>query len=300
MSDPEEAPVSVTVTAAQIDALQAAAYANLLNGSTEFALKLVTTARRGRLTPAQAVWVPKLLERAQQATTPAPSAALVGDVAEIFTLFTRAAANGLQWPKIHLEAEDGGSVQLSRAGERSRYTGQVMVTDGMPFGANRFFGRIDAAGTLTEGRDMTPAVRRLLSQFAADPAGVAALYGRRSGSCCFCHRHLETTESLAVGYGPTCADNFGLPWGNKAPHAAPGGDLTPAQHAAEVAAFDTTGRHGAALAAAAEAQMHRMEADYEQSAETVGFLSDPDQRALGGERAYRDAREEHVRRYGAL
>ena len=60
---------------------------------------------------------------------------------------------------------------------------------------------------------MTDSVRALIVAFAANPAAVGAAYGKRTGQCCFCCRHLETRESVAVGYGPICAEKFGLPWG---------------------------------------------------------------------------------------
>lgn len=40
-------------------------------------------------------------------------------------------------------------------------------------------------------------------------------YGRETGVCQFCARELKTEESKARGYGPTCAKNNGLPWGNE-------------------------------------------------------------------------------------
>ena len=45
-------------------------------------------------------------------------------------------------------------------------------------------------------------------------AGLA--FAQESSTCCFCGRDLDTRESLTVGYGPTCADKHGLPWGAKA------------------------------------------------------------------------------------
>lgn len=52
-----------------------------------------------------------------------------------------------------------------------------------------------------------------LRQFAADPVGYAADYGRHSSNCCFCGTTIESDDSLAVGYGPVCAEKWGLPWG---------------------------------------------------------------------------------------
>jgi hypothetical protein len=89
-----------------------------------------------------------------------------------------------------------------------------MVTDGGPFGNNVYFGRIAAATGDIMGRDnMDAEVLSLLVEFASDPAGVGSRIGKLTGNCCFCSRALETKESLAVGYGPTCASHYGLPWG---------------------------------------------------------------------------------------
>jgi uncharacterized protein DUF6011 len=179
--------------------------------SVSFAADLVRKSQAKPLSPKQMFWVNKLADEAER---PAPVATQVrGDVAEIFALFERASENGLKWPKIHLHTDDGQSVRLSRAGEKSRYVGQIMVTDGGSFGSNKFFGRIDETGNLTPGRDMTRDVARLIEAFAADPAAIASMHGKRTGNCCFCHKDLTTRESLAVGYGPVCAEKFGLPWG---------------------------------------------------------------------------------------
>lgn len=41
----------------------------------------------------------------------------------------------------------------------------------------------------------------------------AIAFGHEYVTCCFCGRHLETTESKDAGYGPKCASLRGLPWG---------------------------------------------------------------------------------------
>lgn len=50
---------------------------------------------------------------------------------------------------------------------------------------------------------------------AVDPEGTAAAYGHLTGACCFCRRALSDERSVSVGYGPVCADHFGLAWGVK-------------------------------------------------------------------------------------
>ncbi len=127
----------------------------------------------------------------------------------------RFAAAGLKHPKIRLESDRGQYLVLARCGENSRYAGQVQITDGGPFGQSRYFGRIDAAGALTNGRDMNEDVAATLRNLAANPAEMASIYGRRTGACCFCGRPLEDARSIAVGYGPVCAEKFGLEWGSE-------------------------------------------------------------------------------------
>ena len=41
----------------------------------------------------------------------------------------------------------------------------------------------------------------------------AAHLGQITGRCVFCSRTLTDERSIAVGYGPVCADHHGLPWG---------------------------------------------------------------------------------------
>ncbi len=44
----------------------------------------------------------------------------------------------------------------------------------------------------------------------------AAKFGQLYGTCCFCWRELTDERSIEAGYGPTCAENRGLPWGETA------------------------------------------------------------------------------------
>ena len=66
-------------------------------------------------------------------------------------------------------------------------------------------------------------------------ADEAALFGHTTHRCVFCARNLSTAESTAVGYGPTCADKYGLPWGAVAAAALSGLEAAE-ESAAEAAA----------------------------------------------------------------
>jgi len=41
----------------------------------------------------------------------------------------------------------------------------------------------------------------------------AVAFSLVGNNCCFCGRDLDTAESISMGYGPICADKYGLPWG---------------------------------------------------------------------------------------
>lgn len=137
-------------------------------------------------------------------------------VTGVVDLLGVAQANGLKFPKLWLQLPDATPVRISIAGERSRTPGYLMITDGEPFGVNRYFGRISPRGELELGRDAPPvraALVELLEKLAANPAQVAADFGHLTGNCCFCARKLADDRSVFVGYGQTCAKKFGLPWG---------------------------------------------------------------------------------------
>lgn len=134
------------------------------------------------------------------------------DMRGVNALFDKAIANGLKYPKIRLQTATGQRLALSRAGNNSKYKGQILVTDGERFGANKYFGRVTLDGQWIVGNIDLPEVTILLSRLGADPAGVASAFGKLTGNCCFCFRPLETGRSTAVGYGPVCADKYGLSW----------------------------------------------------------------------------------------
>jgi hypothetical protein len=126
-------------------------------------------------------------------------------------MFDSARAHSIKIPKIKLTDLNGNPIKFSLAGPSSRYTGQIMVTDGGPFGANKYYGRID--GTVFHfGRDLVKdsPVFEQIKMLAENPADTAKAYGRRTGNCCFCARELTDATSIKVGYGEICAGRYGM------------------------------------------------------------------------------------------
>jgi hypothetical protein len=186
--------------------------------TSTFAADLCLAASRGRLSIRQRPWLHKL---ALEIGKPRPEPVAVAADFTPLVVLLQAAGRKLKHPRVTLDRE-GRLLRLSVAGAKSKYTGSIMVTDGRPFGQNVWYGRIEPSGQFMPSGKADAWVTDTLVAFAADPAGFAASYGHTTGSCCFCGLELSTTESTAVGYGPVCADNYGLPWGAKVAKAKRG------------------------------------------------------------------------------
>lgn len=157
----------------------------------------------------------------------------------VYMLFEAAVSHRLKFPKIRLQTVSGQVVIIKLAGNQSRYQGQIQVTDDRPFGSNSYFGRIDQSGALQPGRDYRPEIGVLLERLAANPAEVAAEYGKLTGNCSFCQSPLTDPQSTAVGYGPICADHYGLPHGMKSRRSQPSEEPVETQNHAEAIATVT-------------------------------------------------------------
>lgn len=134
-------------------------------------------------------------------------------------LFDRARGAGLERPKVRMEIPAVGRVQISIAGARSRTPGHLVVTDGGGYGERVYYGRIDPTpgaqpDVFYASHSATPGLVGALVDIALDPVGTAKAYGHVTGQCCFCGLPLTDGRSIAVGYGPICAENWGLPWGD--------------------------------------------------------------------------------------
>ena len=195
----------------KIDALQAVV-PQLKMGDARFALDLCQGfAKYKRLSDKQLYWVETLTARASQPQQ-APVALVTVNFQNIQDMFDRASQK-LKRVKVKLQTADGMPVVFSRAGSMSKYAGQIMITDGGPFGQNKFFGRIDVTGEFFATGHASQEICNLIKEFSDIPAETAGKYGRLTGGCSFCKHSLKDDRSLAVGYGPVCAKNFGLAWG---------------------------------------------------------------------------------------
>jgi hypothetical protein len=142
-------------------------------------------------------------------------------MARIVDLFAKV---DLKRPKLRIRDEAGNGYSLTPS---TKEPGCIAVfLDGAERG---FRGTITTDGEL-RSRDAQPGMVAALRRFACDPVSAAKLYGTETGSCCFCARDLTDPQSVAVGYGPICADKWGLPHGglDLKPAAIEGSELAEA------------------------------------------------------------------------
>src|SRR5262245_27788849 len=72
-------------------------------------------------------------------------------------------------------------------------------------------------GGIPQGRARTGNVCEALEILARADSTLAfgVAFARMGNQCFICGRNLDTAESIDAGYGPVCADKYGLPWGDK-------------------------------------------------------------------------------------
>jgi hypothetical protein len=173
----------------------------------DFAQSLLTAQTKyGSLTPKQAYWADKLIARATR-----PAAQQVGDLSKVVGMFNTAATN-LKRPNVRF-ANGGSEFIVSRAADTSANPGCLYVKR-----EGEYLGKVTPSGEFRSSRDAdTAGVLEALQAFAAAPEAVAKAYGQKFGCCCFCSRELTDDRSIHAGYGPVCAENYGLAWGGGDP-----------------------------------------------------------------------------------
>lgn len=229
---PQGVPVPVTVAARPGDRIRQlqSLRDKLSAGDKRFADSLLTSfARWSNLTPAQWPYVTSLIEKALTPASSLPTVT-VGDFRAVIALFRRAAQK-LKWPKVRLLMADGTPVILSMAGPNSSAPGTINVAGEGSYPNRAWYGRVTSDGAWSPARNVSvetlSRLAELLASFGQDPDSVAAAYGRATNQCCFCQRELTDARSVSAGYGPICAEHYGLKdaWNVAAMQGTQGGVL---------------------------------------------------------------------------
>lgn len=157
--------------------------------NTDFARKLAALTL---WTAAQRFWAHKIAAGESVAPTS------TGEYIEIINLFKQVR---LTKPIIKFH-----QIRISKAGDNSRNPGYLYLKDN-----GDYIGKISPEGVFSGS--ISPMTKLLLDTFAKNPITTAAIYGKETGECCFCGRELTDEESVAAGYGPVCAQKWGLKHG---------------------------------------------------------------------------------------
>ena len=124
---------------------------------------------------------------------------------EIFTLFTKAATH-IRYPALNFRSKNGDKVRIYLATK-----GYIAIKLN-----GEYIGKLPAAdkniilydSPLFNHNELLDELDTLLS----NPISESALQGKEYGRCCFCNRELDNEGSIFHGYGPICAEKWGLPW----------------------------------------------------------------------------------------
>lgn len=186
---------------------------NLVKNDKSFANSLVDFyKRKGTLSPKQEYWVRALSDRAMnKGESGVPEPKQVGNFSGVYALFEKAKVK-LKFPKIYMEVESV-PVVISMAGERAKVPGVINVAGEGEYMNRKWYGSVSKDGTWSRGfktYEDQEKVESLLRALSRNPAKAAKEYGTLTGRCCFCGKHLKDEHSTAAGFGPVCADNFGL------------------------------------------------------------------------------------------
>lgn len=218
-----------------------------------FISSLLSGFNKGKLSANQQYWLNVMATRVKKILNPgvhvpaesvpaesASATTVIGSFSGVYKLFVKAKEAGLKHPSIKVKLptymggeqigdglygnkQTGGSMlELTLAGPKSKYSGKIILTDGEPFGKNKFYGVVNEAGVFVAKPSLLLAPKYLLKdvsdmlvKLGQNPAEIASVHGKITGHCMFCNLALTDPKSVSVGYGPICAEKWGLPWGGE-------------------------------------------------------------------------------------
>lgn len=119
------------------------------------------------------------------------------------------AAGYYKYPKLYMHLPNGmGTLRLHRAGPTAREPGAITLLHN-----GAYIGTVRRNGTIywkTQDTALRAAAQAAMEAFMNNPAQAARIYGQQYNICCFCQRELTEKVSVALGYGPICAEKWGL------------------------------------------------------------------------------------------
>ncbi len=159
-------------------------------------------------------WITKQVQETQKAPQMRDALSFLADS------FRFAIGMGLKSPMIRLHYTPEGmksaryKIYLSARGTVCIKIGLVHQDTKDPVGNEEYMGCIYSGRfRCNYRRRLTPENEAFLERLTTDPVGFLAKCSKDMDRCCYCNRPLEDIRSKDVGYGETCAERWGLPWG---------------------------------------------------------------------------------------
>jgi hypothetical protein len=129
-------------------------------------------------------------------------------MSDLIHRFDLALEAGIKRPKVNV-----GDLMFSLAPAGGKNAGHVYVKGAKDdFGERPYLGKVTPEGKLYPSRDCSDEQKARILEIGGDVVKAAKAHGAQHSNCCFCGRGLTTNESVANGYGPICAERYGLPW----------------------------------------------------------------------------------------
>lgn len=183
----------------------------------DFAKSLIRQhASKGNLSEKQWVWVEKLadvIEGVPDFTVEvAPEH---GPYERVIALFLKAQSPKLKYPNMTIEIGSGHEVTLTLQNSKFGPWVKLSTKWSTVHGLIDFKGFLKVKTFAASQEKVEVAMHEALTNLLADPIAFASAKGKASGCCIFCKSELSDEKSVAWGYGPTCAKNWGLPHGKK-------------------------------------------------------------------------------------
>lgn len=126
--------------------------------------------------------------------------------------FLHAAQSKLTYPKMRAKTQSGQTIMFTIAGQRARFPGSINITNGKDYNHSQFYGRILKTGVIQTYNTAPNDLKLSLGIINKDPVKAARIFGDITSNCCFCNKLLSNPDSVAMGYGATCAANFEMPY----------------------------------------------------------------------------------------
>lgn len=122
------------------------------------------------------------------------------NLSQLEVAFNQAASRGFK--TVRMKA---AGFMFRRAPDSGRNAGGIYIYTGL---ARDYRGKIHN-GLLQPGYNWTPIELTTVQEIMANPKAMAIQFGRRTGTCAICGRHLDNKESVKLGIGPICAEKVG-------------------------------------------------------------------------------------------